>query len=303
MLELPHVTIEQQAVVQTWLPNAELIADLSWGQMDTTVLHLRTPDGDRIVKAGGPDNHHIGREIAAHLEFTRPWIEQGRAAPLLHHDDSANLLLLDYLPGVLAQDTPAEHDPDIYRQAGTILAAFHAQGTRPDDDYEARMNRKMLVWLDSPHRIEPQTVAHLRAILLSEEPEPVVLVPTHGDWHPRNWLIDNGIVRAIDFGRFDWRPAFTDFARLAVRQFAHNSALEAAFLDGYGSDPRTPNLWRILLLREAIGTAVWAYQVGDEVFEMEGHRMIADALLANPARITNTCSLVYERNSHGDRSG
>ena len=30
--------------------------------------------------------------------------------------------------------------------------------------------------------------------------------------------------------------------------------------------------------REAIGTAAWAYQVGDRPFEEQGHRMIAAAL-------------------------
>jgi thiamine kinase-like enzyme len=104
-------------------------------------------------------------------------------------------------------------------------------------------------------------------------------VPTHGDWQPRNWLIHDGTVRAIDLGRADRRPAFTDFARLAVRQFAADPALEAAFLDGYGPDPRTPDRWRILLIREAIGTADWAYKVGDERFEMEGHRMIEAVLV------------------------
>ena len=188
------------------------------------------------------------------------------------------MLLLDYLPGELVQGHPAEDDPETYRQAGAMLATFHGQAERQDHDYEARMTQKALASLDAPHRIDPETVATLRALLLTADPEPVVLVPTHGDWHPRNWLIDNGMVRAIDFGRFDWRPALTDFARLAVRQFAANPALEAAFLDGYGADPRTPELWRILLIREAIGTAVWAYQVGDEQFEQEGHRMIVRCL-------------------------
>lgn len=31
-------------------------------------------------------------------------------------------------------------------------------------------------------------------------------------------------------------------------------------------------------VHEAIGTAVWAYQVGDERFERQGHRMVAEAL-------------------------
>jgi thiamine kinase-like enzyme len=159
-----------------------------------------------------------------------------------------------------------------------MLAEFHGQASRRDDDYEARMTQKALASLESPHRIPPETVTRLRKLLLDAKPETVTLVPTHGDWQPRNWLINDSIVRAIDFGRFDWRPALTDFARLAVRQFAANPTLEAAFLDGYGSDPRASDLWHILQIREAIGTAVWAYQVGDEPFEIEGHRMIEDVL-------------------------
>lgn len=278
MTDLPRLTSEQQGLVWEWLSEAELIADLSWELMGTAVLHLRTPDGDRIVKAGGPDNHHIGRERTAHLGFTGPWVAQGRAARMLASDLDVNMLLLDYLPGELVQGHPAEDDPETYRQAGGMLAEFHGQAARMDDDYEGRMTQKALALLDTPHRIAPETVDRLRERLLAAKPQPVTLVPTHGDWHPRNWLIDRGVVRAIDFGRFDWRPAFTDLARLAVRQFANDPALEAAFLDGYGHDPRTPELWRILLVREAIGTAIWAYQVGDEAFELEGHRMIASAL-------------------------
>jgi hypothetical protein len=36
--------------------------------------------------------------------------------------------------------------------------------------------------------------------------------------------------------------------------------------------------WHRHRLREAIGTAAWAYQVGDEAFEQQGHRMITAAL-------------------------
>jgi hypothetical protein len=284
MSHLPRLSPAQQARVHEWLPTAELIADLSWELMGTVVLHVRSPEGDWIVKAGDARNHHIGREHNAHLGFTGPWVAQGRAARMIEFDAGANLLLLEYLPGELVQGHPSETDPETYRQAGTMLAEFHGQASRLDDGYEARMTPKALSLLDSAHRIAPATVARLRDLLLATEPQPVVLVPTHGDWHPRNWLIDNGTLRAIDFGRFDWRLALTDFARLAVRQFATDPALEIAFLDGYGSDPRTPELWRILQIREAIGTAVWAYQVGDEPFEAEGHRMIDHILRLEGAR-------------------
>jgi hypothetical protein len=74
------------------------------------------------------------------------------------------------------------------------------------------------------------------------------------------------------------RPALTDFARLSVQQFRADPALEAAFLNGYGPDPREPEAWHRNRIREAIGTAVWAYRVHDEPFEQQGHRMIAEAL-------------------------
>jgi hypothetical protein len=100
------------------------------------------------------------------------------------------------------------------------------------------------------------------------------VVPTHGDWQPRNWLIDDGVVRVIDFGRADLRPATEDFVRLARQDFARNPRLEAAFLEGYGHDPRDPAQWRRDLVGEAIGTAVWAYGVGDEKFERFGHGLL-----------------------------
>jgi thiamine kinase-like enzyme len=276
--DLPRLSPTQQAVVHEWLPDAELVADLSWELMGTAVLHVRTPEGDFIVKAGGPTNHHIDREINAHLQFTAPWVAENRAARMLRHDQCEKILLLNYLSGVLIEGTPAENEPEIYRQAGTMLAELHAQGSRDDLEYELREISKSMNLLDTDHRIAPETVDALRARLRACEPQPVTLVPTHGDWHPRNWLLDDGIVRAIDFGRAAWRPAYTDLARLATRQWLANPDLETAFLAGYGPDPRTPPLWRILLIREAIGTAVWAHQFGDEAFEREGHRMIANVL-------------------------
>lgn len=137
---------------------------------------------------------------------------------------------------------------------------------------------KSLAWPGTPNRIPQQTVARLLALLAGHRPQPVAVVPTHGDWQPRNWLVDRGTVKVIDFGRFAWRPAVSDFCRLAAQQWQHDARLEEAFFDGYGGDPRTPQQWRMVALHEAIGTAVWAHQVGDVPFENQGHRMIADAL-------------------------
>ena len=125
--------------------------------------------------------------------------------------------------------------PSTYRQAGELLAVFHAQTTGTDDDYERRENEKALAWLSGPHRIAPDTVERLRAEIAAWPTPAATLVPTHGDWQPRNWLVHDGVVSVIDFGRAAMRPAMTDFARLAVQDFLRDLELEAAFLDGYGS--------------------------------------------------------------------
>jgi aminoglycoside phosphotransferase (APT) family kinase protein len=135
-----------------------------------------------------------------------------------------------------------------------------------------------LAWLDQEHQIADRTRAWLRAEVNSWPTPPATLVPTHGDFQPRNWLIHEGLVSVIDYGRAGLRPPMSDFARLATRVFTRDPALERAFLDGYGPDPRDPSAWRRVRVREAIGTAVWAHQVGDAAFEAQGHAMIADML-------------------------
>jgi aminoglycoside phosphotransferase (APT) family kinase protein len=253
----------------------------SWGLVDTVVLEVTCAGSHFIVKAGGVGDQQIAREIHAHRHWLGPWTSRGRAPALAYADEGSKLLVTSYLPGRLVLGSGHDDDPDAYRQAGELLALFHAQAAAPDRDYEKRGNDKALAWLSRPHRIAPAVVAELRAQIASWPTPPATLTPTHGDWQPRNWLIHDGIVSVIDFGRADLRPALTDFARLAAQDFRRNPALEQAFLDGYGGDPREKDAWHRTRVREAIGTAAWAYQVGEEAFEAQGHRMITEALSAS----------------------
>jgi hypothetical protein len=279
--ELAHLSPRQQALLDQWLPGAVVVRDRGWGLVETTVLELTQASSRFIVKAGGDHDHHIEREIRAHLSWLLPWTSRGRAPVLEHSDVEAKLLVTRYLPGELVLGAEPAAAPATYRQAGELLALFHDQAAIIDDDYERRQNEKALAWLSGPHRIAPSTVSRLRAEITGWPAPAATLVPTHGDWQPRNWLVDDGVVSVIDFGRADLRPAMTDFARLAVRDFRRDPDLESAFLDGYGTDPREREAWHRTLVREAIGTAAWARQVGDELFEAEGHRMIAEALAAS----------------------
>jgi hypothetical protein len=277
----PRLSPSQLALLKAWFPQMAVIADLSWGLFDTVVLHLRDRDRDVIVKAGGPTNHHIGREIAAHRAWVGCLAEIERAPQLLHVDETANVLVTSYLEGQLVLGAEAEWQADTYVQAGQLLSRFHSQAARVDKDYEHAANAAALRWLDGAHGIAPTVEAQLRAEIDALDSPTVTVVPTHGDWQPRNWLHHQGTVKVIDFGRADWRPADSDFGRLANQQFLGRPDLERAFLDGYGADPREASAWRRTLLREAVGTACWAYQVGELQFEAQGHRMIADVLQTN----------------------
>lgn len=265
-------------MVEAWFSGHAVVADLSWGLVDTTVLHLRTQVGAVIVKAGGPEDAHIGREITGHERWTSPWLPTGHVGDLVHADREHNLLAVTYLPGSLVDGTPSATDPEVHRQAGELLAAFHRQDRRVSQTYEAEQDARSLQWLDGDHRIPAPVEAQLREVIATHEHPPAVLVPTHGDWQPRNWLIDDGTVRIIDLGRADWRPAVTDLARLARQQWDGRPDLEAAFVRGYGSDPRDRLSWQRTLVREAVSTACWAHVVGAESFEHHGHTLIERVL-------------------------
>lgn len=274
-----RLSVMQSVVVEKWLPGVRLLNDLSWNLVDTAVLEVAGRDGRKyVVKAAGPTNSHIGREIRAHESFTEIWASEDKAPRLVQADRSLNILMTEYMEGSLVEGTEAEYDEQTYLQAGRLLAAFHSQSARADPGYEEAATAKALAWLETPNRIQESVAERVRNLLQGYRAGAVFVVPTHGDWQPRNWLIDSTELKIIDFGRFDFRPATSDFCRLAVQQWRSFPRLEAAFLEGYGSDPRNNDVWNMELLREAISTTAWAYQVGDVEFEKQGHRMLSDAL-------------------------
>ncbi|ROR36561.1 phosphotransferase family enzyme [Curtobacterium sp. JUb34] len=292
---------DQIAFVFRTLPDAVLVADDSWGLLDTRVLHVVAGDDSYTVKASGQDNTHFPRELEAHRTVTDALRTAGDAGALVSADEGHRVLVLERVPGHLALGTADEHAPDVHRQAGAVLRRLHDQGIRHDSTFLLHEQAKALRALDAPHRISADVVARTRAALemLPTDHADEPLVPTHGDFHPRNWIVGNGDngenddsnadndsrirarrLRVIDFGRFGWRPASFDLTRLAVLHWQHDPALEAAFFAGYGHDPREPDAWRWLQLREAVGTATWAHAVGDEGFEAQGHDMLRHALAA-----------------------
>lgn len=268
----------QQALLEGWMPGWACLRDRSWGLTPTVVLEALTASGERrIVKAAPPEDRHLAREIRAHERWIAPWAQTGHASHLLHANLAAGLLVTTFVPGRLVLGSPAERDVEVFAQAGALLARLHVQETQYDRTWWDRARTAALQRLEQPHRIPSGIARALRAEITAWPAAGAAVVPTHGDWHPRNWLVDDdGTVRAIDFGRTDLRPVLEDFTRLTARDFVGAPALKAAFLAGYGSDPRTedPAAWRRAELLEALGTAVWAHAVGDTAFEAHGLRWL-----------------------------
>lgn len=149
-----------------------------------------------------------------------------------------------------------------------------------DEDQERRDTATSLAWLDRPHRIPNDVVTHLRRVIASWDTSvATTLVPTQ-----------------VTGSRATGWPRKT--ARSASSTSAERTSAPPR-PTWSGSPPRTsgatvpssrpsstatartrapPHLWHRIQVREAIGTAVWAHQVGDEAFERQGHRMIAEAL-------------------------
>lgn len=270
----------QRAFVERALPGCEPVADMSWGEMDTVVLRVSHASGDHTVKAGGRGNHHIAREIDAHERAAGPLAKIERTPRLLAADRGENVLVTTFLPGVLVGGTAAETAPDVHRQAGALLRMLHdaVPPARDDGAWDAGETAKMRGRLATPHAIPDDLACEADRILRSLRPRPVALVPTHGDWQPRNWIVDGSVVSVIDYGRFAMRPALTDLTRPAEQQWRGRPDLAEAHAEGYGTDLRDDPLWRVVLLREAVGTAVWAHQMRLHDFESQGVRMLADAV-------------------------
>lgn len=301
------LTAAQRALVDTWFPGWALGEDLSWGLQGIHVLRLETSSGPVVVKAS-EGRHHIVREARAHRQMTGPLLAMAppRAARLLEADTRVGVLAASWLPGHLVEGGPHERAPEAFRQAGELLASVHVPRERTASYDPAALN-KIDDFLARAAGLAPG--AHLRAVgrlTARHRAGPRWLYATHGDYTPRNWILDGdpsagAPLHVIDWGRAGYRPWVTDLVRLEHQWFqlgedaasathdgtthhgtthhgtAHDGAgLRAAFYAGYGRDPADePDSWRLDNVLQALGTIVWSREVGDAAFEEEGRRMLA----------------------------
>ena len=272
------ITEEQSRLLTSWLGDFSVVQDCSWPLQDTNVLHIVTPSGEGFIVKASTTSHHIRREIAAHAGGFEGL--HGRVPAVRHASTEAGILVTEFLPGTLVEGTPAEDHPETYRQAGELLARIH----RPAGDsstHTKALTMKTRAWMDRAHGLLPESqLESFEQELDALRPGVVQLVATHGDYQPRNWLQDKGQIKVIDFGRAEARPWVHDLVRLSHQRFVGRPDLADAFHTGLGKTvgPADAEVWRLENLNQAIGTVVWANQVGDTAFEQTGRTMVARVL-------------------------
>jgi hypothetical protein len=249
--------------------------DWSWRNGESVVLEVVDAAGlFWIVK-----RHHqewaYRRELPALLDWA-PVMGAGRVPTVRAWDDATRTLVMTRLPGVVgAVDTADGH-----RQAGQLIARFHALGPAGEiEDYATTMHSQLDDWLRRvPEVLAADEISFVRNRIdaLSSLPAPVT-APTHNDYQPRNWLLDDaGALRVFDFGRAKVDMFLRDFERMWFAQWTDQPHLRQAFFAGYGRelDPHEVSLITVRGAYQAASTILWAREHADPDFERHGRRML-----------------------------
>lgn len=243
------------------------------------MLQLRSGGRDFIARASR-SSHHIEREIAAHENLFKRM--SGRVPRLVNCSIDERILLTDYLPGMPVEGTPAELDPDVYLQAGALLAGLLMPGEQSADYVSARVAAVRMNLSNASALVSGSVLRELEVRVGAVVDAPVPMSFTHGDYQPRNWIVHDGELRVIDFGRAALRHWTSDLVRLNNQQFVGHPELKRAFVKGLDRSMTDLDhrMLQLSTLQQAVGTAVWAHEIGDSAFEEHGRFMI-NRLLAD----------------------
>jgi aminoglycoside phosphotransferase len=259
------------------------VADHSWSHGETCVVRVASAAGPLIVKAFRK-RAHFERESDGY-RFAAPLL--GDAVPrLLASDADALVLALGIVPGDLAL-AAHELDPETHARAAQLLRRLHDGAPAVTDDMlGARMRASFESYAArSAGLIDLGDLAQVRALLAAIEGQPIAVVHCHGDFSPRNWLVDaGGTVRLIDFARFQRDHFLMDVLLMSRRYWPAHPELRDAFFSGYGRTPdaRDSAYFRAAMGRWAVGTIIWSREHADAPFERLGRDALADLLYLPP---------------------
>jgi aminoglycoside phosphotransferase len=261
--------------------DVEVVADLSWPHGGSRVLELRDHRGTGwIAKAMRRNNYRTEREA-----YQR-WVPAlgDRASQVVYSDDTLQVLVFRTIPGVIADGTAYALDPRIHHQAGALLRCLHdcAPPSEAADlatvlrtTVERAIDNARTLGLLEP--ADAMAISFVGQIIDDLVKVPIMMVPTHGDNQPRNWLVDDdGVVHLIDFGLTNLGWWGRDLNRLRQQQWRDRPDLQEAFFAGYGRNatPAEEVMLRARDAQSALTTMFWARERNDPSFEEHWHSVL-----------------------------
>jgi Ser/Thr protein kinase RdoA (MazF antagonist) len=269
---------EVLAIARRLVGPCDVVADRSWADLGLSiVLEVMTADGTSLIVKSHNDVFRNQLEAAAY----RNWVASiaDRAPALVGEDEGSQVLVLTKLDG---RAPSGELPPSVYADAGAVLRQFHGSGEElVDPGWAAQRLSNLDSWIERmpPGLVDPEDVKWVReqaARLLDLPPPP--LVPCHGDFQPRNWLVDrDGRVLVFDFekARHDWW--IHDIQRMWWKEWAGRPDLRDHFLAGYGRqlDETEVAGFRANSARGHLIQIIWATQHRDLTFADEGRTYLA----------------------------
>ncbi|HZT66580.1 MAG TPA: phosphotransferase [Acidimicrobiales bacterium] len=256
-----------------------VVADHTWPEwQEAAVVELLDQAGTRMFAKQHRGADRYRRELTAYQR----WVPAlgARAPRVLASHDAAQLLVVSAVPGAPPRNW---RDSEVLVQAGRALATLHAAEDlgRLEDVVPAKQ-AELDYWLRrGPGLVDRPMVDRLRCLLASLEPCPAPdLVPCHGDFSPRNWLVDHGRLGVIDFGEAGPGAWVTDLGRVLFGWRLPPDGVEP-LLDGYGRRPTDDELalLRATYAASIPGHIVWAREHRNNKFEASS-RQLLDSILA-----------------------
>ena len=255
-----------------------VVADRSWDLNLAVVLEVVSSGRTMFVK-GHAESRRFRIEVSAYEDVV-PAIAD-RAPGLLWYDEPAQTIATTALRGVSPVDwavTPAS-ERAIHRDAGTLLRRLHdaTPGIELPGWAEAKVEGFERWVAEAPEGLlDPADVDFARShVSMLESCVPPSGVTCHGDWQPRNWLIDvDGKVLTFDFERVQAEWWCHDLQRLWWREWIDRPDLAEAHFEGYGRAPSDDEIAMLMATSAAghITQIVWATRHGDADFAEAGRQ-------------------------------
>lgn len=272
------------------LPEAEVVSAFSHAHQRSSLWRIRSGGGHFWLKS----NFQWGKWVSEQRALTTWAAELGKSPRLIAAHEPSHSFLMTEAPGTMATelDLSDEAERRLWREAGEYQSRLHQTtsdwfgGLLLDGSPNGESHRDPVVFVRSiiegrlRQGVDRGLFGTPDAAFIGQAMqewceafagEPAYAI--HRDFGPRNWLTDSSgaLLAVIDWEHSRWDVRSADLNRAWDDRFVQKPSLAAAFLEGYGPiDARLGLQIRASRLQGAVGTIVWAREVGDTEFEFLG---------------------------------